>query len=111
MAWPAREAVARCRAIGAAPVVAHPMDLPLSDLEKLIAAGLLGVEAICSYHAAAVQAHWQQAAAKYELLVTAGSDFHGARTKPGVRLGGLDGADYRLVERLRDAVAGLRRSA
>jgi predicted metal-dependent phosphoesterase TrpH len=104
---PVRDAIARLRAVGAAPVAAHPRDLPEAEFRKLIDAGLLGVEAICSYHDAATAQRWRGLAARYGVLHTAGSDFHGVRTKAGVKLGDLPGAGYDLVERLREALDDL----
>jgi hypothetical protein len=88
-------------------VAGHPRDLPESDLRKLIDAGLLGVEAICSYHDAATAARWIETADRFGLFHTAGSDFHGVRTKATVKMGDLPGADWRIVERLRAAIANL----
>lgn len=104
---PTRETIARFLEVGAVPVVAHPQSLSTADLEKMIDAGLLGIEAICSYHDDAARAHWRDVAGRYRLLTTAGSDFHGDKTKPGVAMGGLAGADYALVEALREAIGGL----
>ena len=96
--------VACCKA---APVVAHPRDLAEADLRVMVDAGLMGVEAFCSYHDAASARRWRDLAARYGLLVTAGSDFHGVRTKATVRLGGIDGNDDALAQRLREAIAAL----
>jgi len=105
---PTREAIARLREVGAVPVVAHPNRIPLEALEKMIAAGLVGIEAICSYHDAERTAYWLNAARRFGLLHTAGSDFHGMETKPHVRMGAMTGNDYVLVERLREAIAALK---
>ena len=101
---PVREAIRRLRSVGAVPVAAHPRDLPESEFHKMLDAGLLGVEVICSYHDAATARRWCEIAARCRVLATAGSDFHGVRTKATVRLGDLPGADYGMVERLREAI-------
>ena len=106
-ALPVIDCLARLRAIKAAPVVAHPRDLAEADLRVMVDAGLMGVEAFCSYHDAASARRWRDLAARYGLLVTAGSDFHGVRTKATVRLGGIDGNDDALAQRLREAIAAL----
>ncbi len=62
----------------------------MTELDKLIgelaSMGLKGVEAIYTTHADAQIEQFKAMAAKYGLLITGGSDFHGAR-KPGVDLG------------------------
>jgi len=104
---PAIESVARLLAVKAVPVVAHPREMSEGDLRALIDAGLMGVEAFCSYHDAALSARWRELAARHNLLITAGSDFHGVRTKAAVHLGQIEGNDYALVERLREAITHL----
>jgi len=72
--------------------LAHPLEyfLSMAELDKLIgelaSMGLKGVEAIYTTHADAQIEQFKAMAAKYGLLITGGSDFHGAR-KPGVDLG------------------------
>ncbi|NLH48422.1 MAG: PHP domain-containing protein [Myxococcales bacterium] len=102
---PFRAAVARLRELRAVPVLAHPRDLPATEFATAVAAGLRGVEAICSYHDPVTARRWLEAAAHFRLLPTAGSDFHGARTKAAVKLGDLPGADETIVVRLRAAIA------
>lgn len=104
---PFREAVARLRDLHAAPVLAHPRELPPPEWARAVAAGLLGVEAICSYHDDKTAERWIAAAARAGLLHTAGSDFHGLKTKATVKMGHLPGADYAIVERLREAMASV----
>ena len=60
-------------------------------LPELCDAGLNAIEAYHSDHGPADVERYLKLAEKYGLLVTGGSDFHGA-VKPGVRLGtGCDG--------------------
>ncbi|PKQ64854.1 hypothetical protein BZG02_03100 [Labilibaculum filiforme] len=72
--------------------LAHPLEYCLSmmALDKLIgqlaSMGLNGVEAIYTTHTKAQVKQFTAIAAKYDLLLTGGSDFHGTR-KPGVDLG------------------------
>ncbi len=106
-ALPVCECITRFRVLHAVPVVAHPRDLPEADLRVMVDAGLMGVEAYCSYHDQAQSEHWRLLAEQYNLLVTAGSDFHGIRTKATVRLGGITGNRDELADRLRAAIAGL----
>lgn len=104
---PVRSAVARFREVKAVPVLAHPRDLPDEAFAELVEAGLLGVEAICSYHSPGQRRHWLAAARHRGLLYTAGSDFHGRATKPEVRLGELTGNEDRLLADLREVQSKL----
>ncbi len=77
---------------GGIPVIAHPYQTKLDDnkLEKLVAElkdfGLMGIEVFYSKHTSEQECLYKYLAQKYGLLVTAGSDFHGA-TKKDIQLG------------------------
>jgi len=79
-------------AAGGIPVMAHPYQTNLSGnaLEELIVRlksyGLQGIEAYYSQHSKAQVKECLEYAKKYDLLVTAGSDFHGG-IKPDIDLG------------------------
>jgi predicted metal-dependent phosphoesterase TrpH len=83
------EAVERIRNAGGIASLAHPVrvmgDVP-SILPELCNAGLNAIEAYHSDHGPREVELYAGLAEKYGLLVTGGSDFHGA-VKPGVRLG------------------------
>ncbi len=74
------------------PILAHPILYHMSDerLDTLTAAlkeaGLIGIEAIYSTYNTAEERQIRRLASKYNLLVSGGSDFHGAN-KPGLDLG------------------------
>ena len=94
---------------GGIPVLAHPsrLDGSLDELEKLCASlvnsGLMGVEVLYSTHDKSQVELYQGLASKYGLLVTGGSDFHGAN-KPGIELGTGKGnlrVPYCVVEKMR----------
>lgn len=74
------------------PILAHPILYHMSDarLEALVAelkqAGLLGIEAIYSTYNTAEERQIRTLAAKYHLLISGGSDFHGSN-KPKQDLG------------------------
>ncbi|MBR4831978.1 MAG: PHP domain-containing protein [Butyrivibrio sp.] len=74
------------------PVFAHPILCRLSDdrLEALVSrlkdAGLVGIEAIYSTYERRNEVQIKELAKKYDLLVSGGSDFHGAN-KPDIDLG------------------------
>lgn len=77
---------------GGAPVLAHPILYHMSDdrLDTLVCelkeAGLMGIEAIYSTYTSADERSIRSLAAKYNLFISGGSDFHGAN-KPGLDLG------------------------
>lgn len=75
-----------------APVFAHPIlcHMSVNRLETLVQelknAGLMGIEAVYSTYTAADERQIRALAAKYELFISGGSDFHGDN-KPGLDLG------------------------
>jgi predicted metal-dependent phosphoesterase TrpH len=88
------EAVQHIREAGGIASLAHPVRLRedvAAALPGLQAAGLNAIEAHHSDHSSAQTEQYLRLAAQYGLLVTGGSDFHGA-AKPEIRLGtGRDG--------------------
>lgn len=74
---------------GGIPVLAHPgqslKERP-DCLPDIAAKGVCGVEAFSSYHSPEACVHWKNEAAKNNLFVTCGSDFHG-KTKPSIAIG------------------------
>ncbi len=85
------ESIAFLRGIGAVPILAHPLKeishIQLDNLlPNLLAAGLAGIETMhLSYDDGMIEIS-KQLAAKYGLLESGGSDFHGS-IRPGVKLG------------------------
>lgn len=76
---------------GGIPILAHPplyhlskdrLDLLVSNLAE---AGLIGIEAVYSSYSSADERDMRRLAAKYNLSISGGSDFHGT-TKPGLDL-------------------------
>ena len=83
------EGVARIREAGGVASLAHPTRVAgdvAALMPELCGAGLNAIEAYHSDHDASDTRLFLDLAARYGLLVTGGSDFHGA-VKPGVRLG------------------------
>jgi hypothetical protein len=87
------ETIRAVREAGGAAVLAHPVQLGLSDDDRLEAAvrdfvdqGLNGIEAYHSDHDARQTRFYLELAERYGLLVSGGSDFHGA-AKPEASLG------------------------
>jgi len=102
------EAARWIREAGGVPIVAHPgrfggsgfrWDEAMADLQQL---GLEGLEGYYGEYRAAEQRYFVALAARLGMVVTGGSDYHGAH-KPGLRLGcgrgGLKVPDH-LLDRL-----------
>ena len=74
------------------PILAHPTLYHMGKealfrlVRELKEAGLVGIEAIYSTYSAAEERQIRQLAAKYGLLVSGGSDFHG-KSKPNLEIG------------------------
>lgn len=93
---PVAECIGAIRAAGGRASLAHPYQIGIGngDLEKLVAelAGY-GLEAIeCRYpkHTPEQEAFYLGLARKYHLYVTGGSDFHGEKVKPDIKLAALE---------------------
>lgn len=86
------EAIALIRSVGGVPILAHPLlyKLPPDELDALVKHlaeyGLAGIEAIYSSNIGYDEQNMKKLAQKYNLLITGGSDFHGAN-KPYIELG------------------------
>jgi len=77
---------------GGVVVLAHPYQTQLEgeELEKLVKqlkeAGLAGIEVYYPHHTRKMVEEYKRVAKKYDLFITAGSDFHG-KNKMGIELG------------------------
>lgn len=77
---------------GGVPILAHPILYKLGKeamnnlVSELKEYGLVGIEAIYSTYTGADERYIREIADKYGLLISGGSDFHGA-AKPGLNLG------------------------
>jgi 3',5'-nucleoside bisphosphate phosphatase len=86
------EAIELIRSSGGVPVLAHPTTLKLAGskleacLEDLVGKGLAGIEVYWAKHTEIEKAAYGRLAARYNLVATMGSDFHGG-SKPGIELG------------------------
>jgi len=106
---PCDQAMALIREAGGVPVLAHPGLIPvkdaaeLDDLVKFLTdRGLQGIEVFYPGHTAEQVEEYRQLAARHDLLMTGGSDFHGA-LNPHIRLGKGTGSlfvSYTLYEQL-----------
>lgn len=94
---------------GGIPVLAHPIiyRLPNEELEslvrELVGYGLRGIETIYSSYSENDEAYIRALAKRFNLLITGGSDFHGA-PKPSIKIGVGRGnlkIPYEILEKLR----------
>ena len=86
---PMEEIIKIYRSQGALISLAHPGNNVKEDdqlLEDIIALGIDGLEVYSSYHSPEQIEYYRQAALKHNLIMTAGSDFHG-KTKPHIHMG------------------------
>lgn len=88
---------------GGVPVLAHPgayyQNVQREDLASLKEKGLAGLEVYTSYHNSSQEKLYRDLAGEFDLIPTAGSDFHGT-IKPHVSFGGLCSGWYWMVEEL-----------
>ena len=80
---------------GGIPVLAHPGNNVKENkdlLEKIIKAGVKGLEVYSSYHNEKQTAFYKYFAINNNLIMTCGSDFHG-KTKPSISIGGISCED------------------
>jgi predicted metal-dependent phosphoesterase TrpH len=96
------DAVRLVRRAGAVPVLAHPLttgDIE-ATLQRLLPAGLLGLEAFYAEYPSTLQDRLADIARTWDLIPTGGSDYHGPAFKEGRDLGSAP-VPYESVEQLR----------
>lgn len=71
------ETIDRVRELSATPVLAHPGSIPDTAIEDLVRNGLAGLEVWSTKHDPAAVRRLRALAEKYDLIQTAGSDYHG----------------------------------
>lgn len=82
-------------------ILAHPEDAGRKFLEDLRGEGLRGIEAYSTHHDRLQTDRLFELARSLGLWVSAGSDFHGNRIKPGIHIGDCAGQpDQGLIETL-----------
>ena len=93
--FPQEEAIAMIRDVQGVPVLAHPFTLGLGSafalrhlLLELKNLGLAGLEVYYSEHTPEQEALYLKLARELDLLITGGSDYHGAN-KPEITLGSM----------------------
>ncbi|MCL5124400.1 MAG: PHP domain-containing protein [Deltaproteobacteria bacterium] len=113
---PAHKAIQLIIGAGGIPVMAHPYSLNQDDPDRfeeiflsLIGTGLRGIEAYYPKHTREQTRMYVRLAAKFDLVVTGGTDFHGSN-KPGTELGLFPGRpplSYSILEEMKKRLADL----
>lgn len=103
-----RQAIALVIQAGGVPILAHPGAKAFAAdeqvISELIEHGLEGLEVFSTYHDRSMAQSFHEIALKHQLVVSAGSDFHG-RLKPHVPFAAIRARGYDLVEELRERQA------
>jgi len=100
------QAIKLIKDAGGIPVLAHPYTLHNDEMIlQFIQCGLMGIEAYYPEHSQSMINFYKNLAAKHNLLVTGGSDFHGD-VKPDVKIGCMK-IPYELVEKIKEAKKAL----
>lgn len=84
------------------PVVAHPKDLTEAEICELKDIGVMGIEAYSSYHDGDRKSFYRNLAKKLDMIVTAGSDFHGEEIKRDVKLGSISDVEENIIESIKN---------
>jgi predicted metal-dependent phosphoesterase TrpH len=112
-----QDAIEMIKEAGGIASLAHPKQLKLDSkpdefgrvISELRDQGLKGLEVYSSCQSSAEAARYRKTAERFGLLITGGSDFHGAN-KPSVKLGwmGSDDAEipYETIDRLAMTMIG-----
>lgn len=93
---PARVCVETIRAAGGKTSLAHPYQIGVDSgkleciVRELTGFGLDAIECYYPQHTSEQRDFYLQLARKYGLYITGGSDFHGERVKPDIRLAGSE---------------------
>jgi len=86
-------------------VVAHPsLYKKDKDISELVKDGISGIEVYSSYHDDKDIKYYEEYAMDNNLLITAGSDFHGDRIKPNIYLGGHGCNDIKVADNFLDRI-------
>lgn len=97
------EGINLIRTAGGVAVLAHPGINQLDhQILSWVKAGLQGIEVNHSDHTPEDEQHYRSLAKLYHLIMTGGSDFHGEKCKPGVKLGGW-GVSCEVIEEIRES--------
>ncbi len=95
--------IKRIKSFEAIPILAHPMNTKDEVIRRLIEDGLMGLEVYTTYHSPEQSTRFLNIARRFNLLTTVGSDFHGTKMKPDIKLGRLKGDHAALLQELKRA--------
>lgn len=111
---PSEQAIAMIKDAGGIPILAHPFTMREKVKEKfethlreLVDRGLQGIEVYYTDHGRVDEVFYADLARRYNLLISGGTDFHGA-VKPDVQLGRGRGAmniPYELLEYMKETLS------
>lgn len=87
--------------------IAHPVLYKDRNIEDLLIDGISAVEAYSTYHSPEQVKYYLELADRYKIIVTAGSDFHGERIKPGIHIGGHGCTDISRIEKFVERVMSI----
>ena len=105
------QSVALIHQAGGLAILAHPCLYKMKRaeltamIEELVNAGLNGIEAVYSCNQGSDEKDFREMAEKYQLLLSGGSDFHGAN-KPYIHLGtgkGNMAVPYEFLEAMKNS--------
>ncbi len=96
------QAVEMIRAVGAVPVLAHPLDVK-RIIPELVQVGLVGIECYYAQYDEHAQRELVDLAKQYGLIQTGGSDFHGLNRMGHMSALGEVNVPIEVVEKLRRA--------
>lgn len=109
---PVEEAIQMIKDSGGIPILAHPYTIRQKDeanfeqnVRRLVELGMQGIEVYYTEHSRGDEALYSDLARRFNLLISGGTDFHGA-VKPDIRLGkgyGSMSIPYELLETIKES--------
>lgn len=97
------KAIEVIRLAGGLVVIAHPGEYPVKILDDIVALGVDGIEVFSGHHDRKQEKYFYKYAKEKNLLITAGSDFHGNIVKPKIELGVTVEGEEEMIENLKEA--------
>jgi hypothetical protein len=88
---------------GGVVVLAHPGEYPVKMLDDIVALGVEGIEVFSGHHDEKQEKYFYKYAKEKNLIITAGSDFHGKIVKPKIELGVTVEGEGEMIEKLKTA--------
>ena len=100
-----KDVICLIKQCGGVPVLAHPaVTLGMEEdalISDFLAAGLRGIEVYTTWHSEEEERHYAQFCEQKGVLRTCGSDFHGKKNKPHIRIGQVKNNSDEVVEQLK----------